>query len=322
MENELVSIGILAYNHAHFMERVLDGIFAQQVSFGLKVYITDDGSQDQTAAIIKQYQSRFPGKIVLFEHAENKGQFAGIDNFIRNAQGKYLCLCDGDDYWIWPHKLQAQVDFLEQHPDYIASCHDAEIRRETTGEGGSIAALQTKAGYKTISQFTTYRGRAIESWELMNGITYIQNCTLLWRRVDLEPYRQLFTSVKFNLDWLLNLVLSMHGKIQYINEAWAVYSDHASGRTKNNYFFNYYFDKIKTLKQLRKLDFFRPLYNRRHIYVLLAKQYNDLLEGTSGGVKTKGFMLRCIFWYGYYSMVSAGVHVRYFLKQREEMRKR
>lgn len=319
MLNEKLSIAVLAYNHEKYIAKVLDGILAQDVNFNYKVYINDDASTDTTVKIIQSYQLRYPDKIKLFENKENKGQLTGIMNFLNNAKGEYLTLCDGDDYWINNNKLQTQLDFLDTHPEYIASCHDAEIISEVTENALELVSLQTKKQYKYISQFTTYRSNQIENWALLNGITYIQNCTLVWRKFDLKPYMHLFQSVKFNLDWIFNAVVSTQGKIQYINEAWAVYTDHTSGRTKNNYFFDYYLDKIKTLHQMKELPFFKPSYNRRHLYVLLAKQYNDLLEGASGGRKTKSMMNSFRLKFIYYSVLSIWVQQKYFKEKFGEM---
>lgn len=319
MSKEKLSIAILAYNHEKFIQRTLDGIFLQEVNFDFKVYVNDDGSKDKTAEIIRTYCGRYPDKIIFFENKENKGQMNGIMNFLNHAQGEYLSICDGDDYWTNRKKLQTQIDFLDTNTDYVASCHDAEIISDSEDYNSSRASHQTKKHFKYISQFTTYRSAVIENWELLNGITYIQNCTLIWRQFDIKPYMHLFQSVKFNLDWIFNVVVSIQGKIQYINEPWAIYTDHAASRTKNNYFFDYYFDKVKTLHQMMRLSFFKPACHRRHLYSLLAKQYNDLLEGVSGGRKTKKMMREFRRKYIWYSILSIWEHQKYFLEKQDEM---
>lgn len=320
---EKVSIGILAYNHEKFMAQTLDGIFAQQVDFPFTVYINDDASTDATVAVILGYMDRYPGRIVLFENEQNRGQMNAVNNFLAHMRGEYMVICDGDDYWTYEGKLREQVSFLDAHPDYVAACHDARIESDMAETDSVAANRQTKKQYKYISQFTTYRGSRIEPGELLEGITYIQNCTLIWRRFDPSPYLHLFRSVKYNLDWIFNFVLSLRGYIHYRNEPWAVYRDHASGRTKNNLFFEYYFDKIRTLHQMKTLSYFEHWGTRRILYALLAKQYNDLqFAATDGGRKTKKQMrgFRCR--YLYYSLLSVWGHYRFFRKNREELMSR
>lgn len=316
---EKFSLLILAYNHENFISKILDGVLKQKVNFKYTIYVNDDASSDKTVEIIKRYIEKYPDKIILLENKVNNGQFNAVNLFLNQVNSEYLSICDGDDYWSNEDKLQTQIDFLDENKDYIASCHDAKIVSEIEETNTGISKLQTKKHYKSISQFTTYRGNEIENWELLLGITYIQNCTLIWRKFDITPYKHLFSTVKFNLDWIFNLVLSMEGRIQFINEQWAVYVDHSNGRTKSNYFYNYYFDKIITLHQLKEIPFFKPTWNRRHIYSLLAKQYNDLLEGVSGGQKTKKQVKLFRRKYMYYSFLSVWEHAKYFKEKREDM---
>lgn len=319
MKKNKLSIGILTYNHERYIAKVLEGIFSQEVDFSYLVYINDDASTDSTIQIIAAFQARYPDQIILFSNLTNRGQLNGIMNFLAHADGEYLTICDGDDYWTYPCKLQQQIDFLDSHPEYVASCHDAEIVSDAIDGKNSVAQLQTKSQFKFISQFTTYRGVDIEHWELLTGVTYIQNCTLVWRRFDLTEYMHLFTSVQFNLDWIFNSVVSIQGKVQYINEPWAVYSDHSAGRTKNNYFFIYYFDKIKTLKLMLKMKHFQPACHRRHLYTLLTKQYNDLIEGVSDGRKTRKMMVKFQLGYLFYSLLSVWEHLRYFMVENRRL---
>lgn len=117
----VVSISCITYNHAPYIRQCLDGFMMQQTNFAFEVLIHDDASTDGTTEIIKEYETRYPDVIKPIYEDENqwvKGRRgSAVFNFPR-ARGKYIALCEGDDYWTDPLKLQKQVNFLERNPSY------------------------------------------------------------------------------------------------------------------------------------------------------------------------------------------------------------
>jgi glycosyltransferase involved in cell wall biosynthesis len=121
MDTPLVSICTIAYNHAPFIRQCMDGVLMQKTSFPVEFLIHDDASADETADMIREYETSFPDVIKAIYQTENqfsKGAQIWAKYLFPKARGKYIALCDGDDYWTDPLKLQKQVDFLETHPDY------------------------------------------------------------------------------------------------------------------------------------------------------------------------------------------------------------
>ena len=117
----VVSIVSLAYNHAKYIRQCLDGFIMQKTNFAFEVLIHDDASTDGTANIIRDYELKYPNIIKPIYQTENqyqKGVAIGATYLYPRVQGKYIAECEGDDYWTDPFKLQKQVDFMEQHPDY------------------------------------------------------------------------------------------------------------------------------------------------------------------------------------------------------------
>ena len=116
-----VSVCTITYNHAPYIRQCLDAILMQKTSFPFEMLIHDDASTDGTADIIREYEALYPDIIKPIYQTENqysKGiTFTSKFNYER-ARGKYIAMCEGDDYWTDPLKLQKQVDFLETHPDY------------------------------------------------------------------------------------------------------------------------------------------------------------------------------------------------------------
>ena len=119
-ETPLVSVICCTYNHEPFIAQTLEGFLIQKTNFPFEVLVNDDASTDGTAKIIKEYEEKYPSIIKPFYHDVNEYS-QGIDifgNLVKLAKGKYIAICEGDDYWIDENKLQMQVDFLEKNPDY------------------------------------------------------------------------------------------------------------------------------------------------------------------------------------------------------------
>jgi len=133
----IVSICCFTYNHAPYIRQCLDGFMMQKVNFLFEVLIHDDASIDGTADIIREFEAKYPDIIKPIYQTENqysKGvKISMMYNYPR-AKGKYIALCEGDDYWTDPNKLQKQVDFLEANPDFSICCHRYNIFNEITKE--------------------------------------------------------------------------------------------------------------------------------------------------------------------------------------------
>lgn len=123
----LVSICCLTYNHAPFVRKCLEGFLMQETTFPVEILIHDDASTDGTDDIIREYTAKIPDRIFPLFEEENqysKG-CAQVMDFLnyKRARGKYIAICEGDDYWSDPFKLQKQVDFMEAHPEYSVCFH-------------------------------------------------------------------------------------------------------------------------------------------------------------------------------------------------------
>ena len=127
----LVSICTITYNHEKYIVEALDSFLMQKTNFPFEIVVDDDCSTDGSVEVIKKYMEKFPHIIKAKLREKNVGM---ISNFIGNqkqAKGKYLALCEGDDYWTDPLKLQKQVDFLESHKEYSMVFHNAELQHYT-----------------------------------------------------------------------------------------------------------------------------------------------------------------------------------------------
>ena len=128
-ERVQVSIICLAYNHEKYIKHCLDG-FVMQKGVTFEIIIHDDASTDKTADIIREYESNYPDLFKPVYQSEN--QFSKHIPFARKyliplVTGKYVALCEGDDYWTDPYKLRKQYDALENNPDSYMCLHRVDV---------------------------------------------------------------------------------------------------------------------------------------------------------------------------------------------------
>jgi glycosyltransferase involved in cell wall biosynthesis len=120
----VVSVNLITYNHAPYIRECLDSLLMQQTSFPYEVVIGEDESTDGTREICIEYAEKYPDRIVLILRSQSEpGREAflsqGVYNYVettKKCRGKYNALCDGDDTWTDPLKLQKQFDIMEADP--------------------------------------------------------------------------------------------------------------------------------------------------------------------------------------------------------------
>src|SRR6202000_1218415 len=101
----------------------IEGVVNQKTNYKYRLLIGEDCSTDGSRAIIEKYAFLYPEKVFPLYHKKNVGAAENSKALFRQCKGKYIALCDGDDYWIDPLKLQKQIDFLEANPDYAICFH-------------------------------------------------------------------------------------------------------------------------------------------------------------------------------------------------------
>ena len=131
-ENEplMVTILCLVYNHESYIRQCLEGFVMQKTNFRFEAIVHDDASTDGTAAIIREYAEKYPDIIKPIFETENqysKGDGSLGRIMTAHTHGKYVAICEGDDYWTDPYKLQKQIDFLECYSDYVICSHRYRI---------------------------------------------------------------------------------------------------------------------------------------------------------------------------------------------------
>ena len=213
----VVSISCLAYNHEQFIRECLDGFLMQETTFPVEILIHDDASTDSTKNIIREYEAQYPHIIKPIYQIENqysKVKHPDVIFVFPRAKGKYIALCEGDDYWTAPNKLQTQVDFMESHPHYSGCFHNVNI----IYEDGSTSMHPIYA--EPLKNTFTVQDLA--------PANVICTPSMLFRARLFPEFPAWYARVPVG-DWPLHVLNAEHGDIGYIDQIFAVYRVHDGG---------------------------------------------------------------------------------------------
>jgi len=207
MENKIkVSVCCLAYNQNWCIQEALDSVLMQQTTFDFELLVSDDASTDGTKEIIFDYAREYPEIIMPVFHSENQlkktGRYPIVDLYKR-AFGKYIAICDGDDYWTDPHKLQKQVDFMDSHPEYSLCFHDYNYL---------FFKKMLKPGYKE-------RPKDLTPNELIGMAPHnfnIATSTMMFRNIYSPETAADFD--KFLAHYMTIVMLGMYGGAKYLDD--------------------------------------------------------------------------------------------------------
>ncbi|HYW21521.1 MAG TPA: glycosyltransferase [Nodularia sp. (in: cyanobacteria)] len=208
----LVSICCITYNHEKFIREAINGFLMQQTNFPIEIIIHDDASIDNTASIILEYQAKHPNLINAILQTDNQYSSRGFGFFsdmFDKAQGKYIALCEGDDYWTDPLKLQKQVDFLEANPDFAICFHQVKIWEE--GELRDDDITTVPSNISTIVDLT--------------GGNYIHTPSCVFRNNTSKIFGANFSRCPLG-DYYIHMMNAQYGNIFCIDEVMAVYRVH------------------------------------------------------------------------------------------------
>lgn len=251
----LVSIICTAYNHEKYIRQALNGFLSQKTTFPFEVIVHDDASVDNTAQIIREYESKYPSIIKPIYQIENqysKGVPIGMTFMYPNARGKYISECEADDYWCDENKLQMQVSFLEEHPDFGMTYAKVYSYIQKDNKYGVILGEKAKTikdliqkGNIIPTQTICYRKELLftyfeeihpetKMWKMGDypfNLWMIQNQKIHFFNKIFGVYRVLEKSASHsdNLDFLLNFAKSTNEIIHFFKEKYNI-----SCRTPNH----------------------------------------------------------------------------------------
>lgn len=239
-----VSVVCLSYNHEKYIRKALNSILSQETTYSYEILINDDCSTDKSQEIIREYQRKYPKIIKPFFQKENqysKGN-SPLEFILSKVSGKYVMLCECDDYWCNNKKMEIQIDFLENHKDY-SMCVHSSFRCYESGEiSGDIKELDLESRDVTVEE-------TISNW-------ICDTASIAFRYSFLEnpvPFRKNAPAG----DYSLLVFMAMKGKVYYMNKPMSTYrlfSENSLSRrfNKNKDIINN--NIIKNIELLERID--------------------------------------------------------------------
>ena len=260
---------MITYNQEKFIAEAINGVLMQACDFEVELVIMNDCSPDKTNKIIEYFIKNHPcgSWIKYIKQEKNIGMMPNFIFALQQCKGKYVALCEGDDYWTDPMKLQKQVDFLEANRDYVLCFHQVSILK-TNGE--------------IVNDFITKVPEDYETAEVLARLgNYIHTPSVVFRNVIKEfPFE--FEQSPIG-DYFLHMMLAEQGKLKYLDEKMGVYRYGVgvfSGNSRltmaktNLKLFTCLLSYLKN-DEIKKIVFDRQIYAVAHLEKILHEEYNS-----------------------------------------------
>ena len=248
----LLSCRVSTYQHAPYIRQCLDGIIMQKTNFPFEIVIGEDESSDDTREICIEYAKKYPDIIRLFLHkrennivinGQSSAIFQGTYTMFK-LRGKYQAICEGDDYWTDPFKIQKQVDFLENNNNFSICFTDYKVFEQNS----------KKFYYPELTK--KYKNQSIFSRNEIIFTNFIPTPTVMFKNKE-----EVFTKLGFNLypgDWFLHILNSEYGLIKFLPFESAVYRKHDGGICSSS-------NPIDNNKKyIKSIGIFRKIYSNNY----------------------------------------------------------
>ena len=263
-----VSVVIVTYQHAKFIMQCLDSILMQKTDFAFEIILGDDESTDGTREICIDYANRYPDIIRLFLRSKEdrifiNGAPTGRFNFmegLKDANGKYIALCEGDDYWTDPYKLQKQVNFLENNRDYSGCFHFTQ----QINEDGRLDKIYGKHG--NMVDF------GIKDTFSITTLFHTSSFMFLRSALQFPEWYTIVTSA----DMALFSIVTEKGKLKCLPEIMSVYRKHEGGITKTSGVVNnYHVKRIELMNFLNEFHGFKYKKKAEEVIMFHRRSMNE-----------------------------------------------
>ncbi len=268
----LVHTRTMTFNHENYIRDCIEGILMQKTTFPVQVLIHDDASTDKTADIVKEYELKYPRLIKAYYQKENS--YTKPDKLERRKEfgswriGKYEAICEGDDYWTDPLKLQKQVDFMEENPDCSICFHSTLMKKNSQNY--------------VVHDYGT-SNKIFESEELISGKISMLTASILVRTDVIINIPANLRKLKFG-DVVVKLWAASKGCVAYVGGGpMSVYRRGITGawsdkegkdvswekeRLDNHYEIVHVFKEILPIKYHKALDKYKDGIRRSYFYSL------------------------------------------------------
>lgn len=203
-----VSVVMVAYNSAPYIREAIEGVVRQKCDFKVQLVVCDDASTDDTEWIVRKFQSEYPDIVEYFRNPRNLGVQLNYLEALSHCSGKYITMCDADDYWCDRSKLRRQVSYMEKHPECALTYHRVINYFPATGE------MSLSNGHGAVE----------ESAEGLASRNVITNLSVMYRAscLDIGNLPEWLRDVRL-IDYALHMLVARNGEIHYMNRPMGVY---------------------------------------------------------------------------------------------------
>jgi len=234
----IISIAIVTYNHEKYIAQTIESILMQKTDFPIEIIIGEDCSTDKTREICIDYQEKYPEIIKLVLHPKNVGLYKNNLAAWIACKGKYVALCEGDDYWTDPLKLQKQVDFLEHNLEYSTCFHQTTVEYYENGK------VRQEPFFKNPSKSTYTFNEIVDNW-------ISHTTSLVFRNFFLSyPNHPFFSSEHFYCDRPLEAFLAKQGNFYFIKESMSCFRRHDQNMSKIGNLSQMYMNGAKAFREM------------------------------------------------------------------------
>lgn len=204
-----ISVIMLTYNHENYIEKAVKSVIAQHGDFDLEIIIGDDCSKDNTAAVIDKLAKEHK-EITIFRPEQNIGIHENLKQCLSLAQGNYIAMCEGNDWYISPYKLQMQMEFLENNKDCVMCSHSY------------IEYNQKEDKYSTVNYQQEYKGDSYTFEQLVIEYKWSNFTTYMYRKEIIEQLPEFLWELN-GADYSFNMHCAVYGSLGVIKEPLSVY---------------------------------------------------------------------------------------------------
>lgn len=248
----MVSVYCITYNHLNYIRDAIDSFLNQETTFPVEIFIHDDASNDGTAHIIQDYLDKYPKlfwTVLQTENQYSKERFKFFFDYFSKQRGKFIALCEGDDYWICSSKLENQFKIMESHPEASFCFHNTLIVDECGVEKGEWRAKERVL---------------VHSIEELFSSNFIHTSSIFFRRSSFYGLPPILKSSPFG-DWPLCILLAENGPYLYLDEIMSHYRLHSASNWS-------------TKKQVARLEYTCNFFQLLLIYFKNKKSFRQILR--------------------------------------------
>jgi glycosyltransferase involved in cell wall biosynthesis len=215
-----VSICLITYNHEDYLDKAIESVINQLTTFTTELVIGEDGSKDKTREICERYRQLYPDIIRLLPAEKNLGMMGNFLRTLAACTGDFVAFIEGDDYWIDPLKLEKQVSFLKKNPEYSACFHNALVKstKNNIASEWLFHIKMEKNSFETED--------LIAQW-------FVPSASVVFRKYPDFVLPAWYPFCKSG-DIPFLLLLSLRGKLKYLDEVMSVYRVHDKGMSSTH----------------------------------------------------------------------------------------